>query len=134
MATEQKAGGDFSGKTSDSQPIIPFQVEADMRKGPPSSAVIKLHGAIETNQNRLLERILNPLHKACVKHLIVDLSDVPVIERVPVQTLVRFAQERKEAGMQHPCSLTGLRPAVVDAIKKIQPGKVFVVYKHWAHS
>lgn len=130
MSEETKSDGASLNKHTGTKLVIPFQVEADMRKGPPSSAVIKLHGTIEANQNRLISRILTPLHKANVKHMIIDFSDVPQIEPAPLQTLVQFARERKEAGMQHPCSLTGLRLAVVEVIKKSKPGKVFVVYKH----
>ena len=49
---EEKKNGE-----SDKPDKIPFQIEADMRKGPPSSAVIKLHGSIDAKQNRLIDRI-----------------------------------------------------------------------------
>ncbi len=108
---------------------IPFQIEADMRKGPPSSAVIRLHGKIGPEQSRLIDSIMRPLLKAKIQFVVVDLADVPEIEPDPVATLIRFAQERKESGMKQPCALTGLRLTVVNAIKAAKPEKVFAVYK-----
>lgn len=131
MDDEQK---EFQALTDNGRSMsgtIPFQIEADMRKGPPSSAVIRLHGAIDARQNRLIDRIIGPLLKAKVKYVIVDFSDVPTIEAMPVQCLVDYAKGRSTSSGQHPFSLTGLRPAVVEAIKGVKPGKVFVVYKYF---
>jgi len=129
MGKGETTGGSLPGEKSGSQASIPFQIEADMRKGPPSSAVIRLHGDIGEKQNQLLERITAPLLKARIDYAVVDMCDVLSIAPAPVKTLVNFAVERKKAGVKQLCALSSMRPAVVKAIRAAKPPKVFTAYK-----
>ncbi len=129
MGYAETSGESLPGAESGSQMSIPFQIEADMRKGPPSSAVIRLHGDIGDKQNQLLERITSPLLKAKIDYAVVDMCDVISIAPAPVKTLVEFAVQRKKAGAKQMCALSSMRPAVVKAIRAVKPPKVFTAYK-----
>jgi anti-anti-sigma regulatory factor len=129
MSEEKTTGGSLPVEESGSQMSIPFQIEADMRKGPPSSAVIRLHGDIGDKQNQLLERITDPLLKARIDYAVVDMCDVLSISPGPIKTLVDFAVQRKKNGVKQICALSSMRPAVVKAIRALKPPKVFTPYK-----
>lgn len=129
MSEEKTTGGSLPVEKSGSQTSIPFQIEADMRKGPPSSAVIRLHGDIGEKQNQLLERITAPLLKARIDYAVVDMSDVLSMAPEPIKTLVDFAVQRKKNGVKQICALSSMRPAVVKAIRALKPPKVFTPYK-----
>jgi anti-anti-sigma regulatory factor len=129
MSEAETTGGGLQDEESGSHASIPFQIEADMRKGPPSSAVIRLHGDIGEKQSQLLERITTPLLKAKIDYAVVDMCDVLSISPAPVKALVDFAVQRKKAGVKQICALSSMRPAVVKAIRAAKPPKVFTAYK-----
>jgi anti-anti-sigma factor len=105
-----------------------FKVEAEVKGGESSCAILRFEGPLTNRDSRVLGQLLRQLNRKPVETIILDLTSVTQIDSASLAAFLMFAKERESLRYALACALVLKGAVVLEKIKTLGIAPLFEIF------